>query len=105
MPRLLRLGILAVLLATLGPAARGDTVFMKSGNVYRGEIDRDNTIVFVFDGLKRVVVRETKIAKIESEISYRNLEQFQLVQPLVVHGGAMPTSALDVQASPWDERG
>ena len=105
MPRPRRLGILAVVLATLGPAARGDTVFMKNGNVYRGEIDRDNTIVFIFDGLKRVVVRETKIARIESDASYRNLERFQLVQPLVVHGGTMPPFALDVQASPWDDKG
>src|SRR5919112_445949 len=105
MPRPRRLGILAVVLVTLGAAARGDTVFMKSGNVYRGEIDRDNTIVYIFDGLKRVVVRETKIARIESNASYRNLERFQLVQPLVVHAGAMPTFALNVQASPWDEKG
>ena len=76
MPRPRRLGILAVVLATLGAAARGDTVFMKSGSVYRGEIDRDNTIVYVFDGLKRVVIRETKIDRIESDASYRNLERF-----------------------------
>lgn len=105
MPRPRRLGILAVVLATLGSAARGDTVVMKNGVVYRGEIDRDNTIVFVFDGLKRVVIRETKIARIESDASYRNLERFQLVQPLVVHGGTMPPFALNVQASPWDDKG
>ncbi len=105
MPRPRRLGILAVVLATLGPAARGDTVFMKNGTVYRGEIDRDNTIVFVYDGLKRVVVRETKIARIESDTAYRNLERFDLVQPLVVHAGAMPTYAINVQASPWDDKG
>ncbi len=104
-PRPRRLGILAVVLAALGSSARGDTVVMKNGTVYRGEIDRDNTIVFIFDGLKRVVVRETKIAKIESDASYRNLERFQLVQPLVVHGGTMPTFALNVQASPWDDKG
>ena len=105
MPRPRRLGILAVVLATLGPAARGDTVVMKNGNVYRGEIDRDNTIVFIFDGLKRVVVRETKIDRIESDASYRNLERFQLVQPLVVHGGAMPPYALNVQADPLGRQG
>ena len=105
MPRPRRLGILAVVLVTLGASARGDTVFMKNGNVYRGEIDRDNTIIYIFDGLKRVVVRETKIDRIESDASYRNLERFQLVQPLVVHGGSMPPFALNVQASPWDDKG
>ena len=30
---------------------------------------------------------------------------FKLVQPLVVHGGLMPTDVVSVEAGPWDERG
>src|SRR5262249_54523596 len=32
-------------------------------------------------------------------------ERFQLVQPMVVHGGSMPKEVLSVEAGPWDERG
>ena len=74
-------------------------------HVYRGVVDRDNTIVWVFDGLKRIVVRDSKIARIDSEDSLRNLEAFKLVQPLVVHGGVMPKEVLRVEAEPWNDKG
>ena len=60
----------------MAAALRADTVVLKNGNVYRGVIDRDNTLVYVFDGLKRVVVRDSKIARIEPDASFRNLEWF-----------------------------
>ena len=79
----------------------GDTITMKNGGVYRGVIDRDNTIVWIFDGLKRTVVRDSKIARIEPDASYRNMEWFKIEQPLVVHGGSMPKEVLAVKAEPW----
>src|SRR6185437_8174544 len=95
---------LAMVQALLGAgAARADTVTMKNGVVYRGTVDRDNTIVWVWDGLKRVVVRDSKIARIESDDPFRNHERFQLVQPLVKHGGVMPKEVLAVQAEPWND--
>ena len=38
--------------------ARADSVILKNGIVYRGAVDKDNTILWVYDGLKRVVVRD-----------------------------------------------
>lgn len=96
------------LLMACGPArtaARGDTVTLKNGIQYRGTIDRDNTILWVYDGLKRVVLRDSKVAKIESDASFRGLETFRVEQPLVVHGGSMPKEVLSVQTGPWNDRG
>lgn len=108
-PRLSRLlvgsaafGLLAV---AVSPTLRGDTVTLKNGVVYHGTVDRDNTIVFVFDPLKRIILRDSKIAHIDSDASFRNQENFKLVQPLVVHGLDMPHYAMGVQSSPWDEFG
>ena len=74
---------------------RGDSVIMKNGIVYRGQgaPDRDNTLVYISDGLKRVVVRDSKIERIEANNAFRTGEKFQLVQPMIVHGG------LDAQGS------
>src|SRR5262249_2602928 len=71
----------------------------------RGTVDRDNTILWVYDGLKRVVLRDSKVARIESDASYRNLEVFRIEQPLVVHGGAMPKEVVSVEAELWNDRG
>ena len=86
---------------------RGDSVIMKSGVVYRsmGPPDRDNTLVYISDGIKRVVVRDSRIERIEANSAFRGGEKFQLVQPLVVHGGLMPKDVVSVEAGPWDERG
>src|SRR4051812_20934137 len=106
MPHVRRLGLLLLaLLLVSSPPARGDTVTLKNGVVYRGTVDRDNTIVWIFDGLKRVVVRDSKILKIDPDASYRNFEWFKLEQPLVVHGGVMPREVLSIQAEPWNDRG
>jgi pimeloyl-ACP methyl ester carboxylesterase len=96
--------ILAILGVALAPA-RSDSVILKNGTVLKGTVDHDNTIYFVFDGLKRVVLRESKIARIEANAGFRNVEVFKLEQPLVVHAGAMPKEVLKVEAKPWNDRG
>ncbi|MGE5756287.1 MAG: alpha/beta hydrolase, partial [Planctomycetaceae bacterium] len=110
MPHARRLGLLLglaplVLVPGVPIPARGDTVTLKNGVVYRGVLDRDNTIIWISDGLKRVVIRDSKIAKIKPDGSYRSLEWFKLEQPLVVHGGVMPKEVVGVEATPWDDRG
>ena len=70
-----------------------------------GPPDRDNTLVYIWDGIKRIVVRDSRIERIEANNAYRGGETFKLVQPLVVHGGLMPTDVVSVEAGPWDERG
>src|SRR5262245_41732185 len=86
-------------------AARGDTVLLKNGIVYRGTVDRDKPLLWVYDGLKRVVLYDSKVKAIESDPSFRNLEVFQIEQPLVVHGGSMPKEVIRVEAGPWNDRG
>ncbi|MFO0908221.1 MAG: hypothetical protein U0794_07655 [Isosphaeraceae bacterium] len=100
-------GLVAILPLPAGPTSRlqADTVTLKNGIGYRGTVDRDNTIIWVYDGLKRVVLRDSKIAKIESDASLRNLEVFRVEQPLIVHGGAMPREVVSVRTSPWNDRG
>src|SRR4051812_19790436 len=99
-------GLLLVALVTAtAVVARGDTIVMKNGNVYRGVVDRDNTLVWIFDGLKRIVIRDSKIAKIEADTSFRSLEWFKIEQPLVVHGGSMPKEVVAVKADPWNDKG
>src|SRR5271156_4549875 len=86
---------------------RGDSVIMKNGIVYRslGAPDRDNTLLYIADGLKRVVVRDSKIERIEANNAFRTGEKFQLVQPMSVHGGIQPEEVIAVKAGPWNERG
>jgi pimeloyl-ACP methyl ester carboxylesterase len=80
---------------------------MKNGIVYRalGNPDKDETILFIWDGLRRIVVRDTKVARITPDSSFRTGEHFRLVQPLTVHAGQMPKEALRVEAEPWNEKG
>ena len=70
-----------------------------------GPPDRDNTLVYIWDGVKRVVVRDSRIERVEANNAFRGGETFQTRQPLVVHGGLMPTDVVSVEAGPWDERG
>jgi hypothetical protein len=93
------------LLLLLAVPAHGDTVLLKNGNIYRGVIDRDNTVISVFDGLRRVVIRDSKIARIDPDASFRNLEEFRIEQPLVVHGGVMPKEVVSVKVEPFNDRG
>ena len=55
---------------------------------------------YISDGLKRVVVRDSKIERIEANNAFRTGEKFQLVQPMTVHGGIMPDEVISVQAGP-----
>ena len=85
--------------------ARGDTVVLKNGTVLRGTVDRDNTLVFVSDNLKRTIFYNSKIARIDSDTGFSQLERFALVQPLDVHVGVAPAAAVNIQATPWDAKG
>src|SRR3954470_21692991 len=86
-------------------AAFGDNIVMRNGLVSRGAAHQDNTLVYIFDGLKQVVVRDSKIAKRVPDSSFNNKEVFKLEQPLVQHAGVMPREAFDIKASPWNDRG
>ncbi len=100
------LTIAAVALAGLAAAAaRGEDVYMKNGLVYKGTVDKDNTLRQISDGLKRVVVRDSKIARIVPRDSFRRFDAFGIEQPMEVHGGVMPTAALGIAATPWDPKG
>ena len=78
---------------------------MGSSIAARVRPDRDNTLVFISDGLKRVVVRDSKIERIEANNAFRTGERFQLDQPITKHGGIMPDEVVSVQATPWNELG
>jgi pimeloyl-ACP methyl ester carboxylesterase len=97
----------AVLMPWPHPECRGDRVIMKNGLVYvsQGTPDKDNSLIYIWDGLKRVIVRDSKIEKMVPGNDYRTGEKFQLIQPIVVHAGSMPKEVLSVDAGPWDERG
>jgi pimeloyl-ACP methyl ester carboxylesterase len=99
--------LLFVSLIMTGMIARADSIFMKNGIVYhsQGQPDKDGTLVYLWDGLKKLVVRDSKIDKIVGDNSFRTGERFQLVQPLVVHAGVMPKEVLSVQAGPWNDKG
>jgi pimeloyl-ACP methyl ester carboxylesterase len=102
---LLLIGVLPLVVHVTPCAA--DTVIMKNGLVFlsQGTPDKDNSLVYIWDGLKRIVVRDTKVEKIAPDNSYRTGERFQLDQPMVVHGGSMPKEVISVQAGPWNELG
>src|SRR4051812_50068606 len=71
----------------VGVAARGDSIQMKNGIVYKsmGQPDKDGTLVYIWDGIKKVVVRDSKIEGMVGDNAFRTGEKFQLVQPMVVH--------------------
>jgi hypothetical protein len=108
-PRAVRLPIwLLGFLGVIGliPPARGEIITLKTGQVLRGTVDKDNTVLSIFDadGLKRFVMRDTKVARIEPDAAEK-LERFALEQPLEVHSGAMPPAAVVIEATPWDAKG
>ncbi|WP_435006050.1 alpha/beta hydrolase [Tundrisphaera lichenicola] len=88
-----------------GTSVRADTVLLKNGTVYRGTVDQDNTLAYVSDNLKRVIFYNSKIAKIESDAGFSQNERFELIQPLDVHAGVMPSVALGIKSGPWDAKG
>ncbi len=97
----------ATLLACLGRSdrlVRADTVTLETGVTYEGTVDKDGTILSIYSDLKRVVVRDTKVEKVE-ETALQHDEEFRVDQPLTVHGGKMPVYAINLQYGPWDEKG
>ncbi len=106
MPIVRGLTVAAMALALLAATpARGDEIITKNKLVYRGTVDKDNTLRQISDGLKRVVIRDSKIERIIPGESYRRFDAFEISQPMEVHGGAMPSSAVGIQATPWDAKG
>src|SRR4051812_13894265 len=85
--------VIAAWVAGTGPAARADRVTLKNGAVYEGTRDRDNTIVSIFDEIRRIILHNAKIERIDSDAGTGSFERFRLVQPIEVHGGAMPEFA------------
>ena len=104
---LIGLALTVAIAIAMGTACRADSVIMKNGLVYRsqGAPDRDNTLLYIADGLKRVVVRDSKTERIEANNAFRTGEKFQLVQPMSVHGGIQAEEVIAVKAGPWNERG
>ncbi|HWE36819.1 MAG TPA: alpha/beta hydrolase [Isosphaeraceae bacterium] len=84
---------------------RADTITMKGGVVYRGSLDRDTTDWSVFDGLRRVIFHNTKVARRDPDANEPVPEVFKLEQPLQVHVGTMPKYILEANATPWDRHG
>lgn len=98
-------GLVALLLAAAQAAAPADAVRMKNDLVYRGTVHHDETLVSIFDGVKKTLVRDSKVAKFETDTGLRAVESFQLDQPSDVRGGIAPNYILGLQASDWDEFG
>ncbi len=94
-------------LTSMAATTRGDTITLKNGMVYlsQGVPDRDATLVYIWDGLKKTVIRDSKIDRIIGDNTYRTGEKFQVNQPLVKHAGVMPKEVLSVQAGPWNNMG
>ncbi|WP_165071815.1 carboxylesterase family protein [Paludisphaera rhizosphaerae] len=88
-------------------ASRGDTVIMKNGMSYRTVTtpEKDNTLLYLWDGTRKIVVRDSKVERIIPDNVLRTGEKFSLVQPLEKHGGLMPKEVVSVAAEPWDEKG
>ncbi|WP_435022234.1 alpha/beta hydrolase [Tundrisphaera sp. TA3] len=103
--RIIGVATLAASLLLGGGRAGADTVILKNGVAYKGTVDRDNTTISVYDGLKRIVFRDNRIERIDSDPGYSRNERFQLVQPLEVHAGVMPHAAVNIQSTPWDAKG
>jgi dienelactone hydrolase len=98
--------VLAVLGLLAASGARAEIIKLKSGQVFHGLVDRDGTLVQIYDieALRRVVVHDTKVESIVDQDPPRG-ERFELVQPLNVHAGEMPRFAIKIEATPWDELG
>jgi len=99
--------LLAALASVPAVAARADSVVMKNGQTFETirPPDRDNTLMFLWDGLKKIVVRDSKVQRVIPGGTLGTGEKFSLVQPMTVHAGAMPKDVLGVIAEPWNEKG
>ena len=89
--------------ALVASLAVAETITLKNGVVYRGSVDKDNTIVSIFDtdGLKRVIIRDSKIASTTSDQGSARSVHFPIVQPITNkgHAGEMPKAAYGFQVS------
>src|SRR5262249_51237614 len=94
------------LVLILVAGARADKVTLRNGTVYHGLLDEEETVVSIFEGSSRTVIRNSKIAKngIQNEAEPKQ-EIFRPQQPIEVHGGAMPKDVIGVKAGPWDTNG
>ncbi|MDR3619265.1 MAG: alpha/beta hydrolase [Paludisphaera borealis] len=103
----LRFAALVLAATTPGSPILADSVIMKNGMTFRtvGPPDKDGTLVFLWDGLKKTVIRDSKIERVVPDNTLRTGEKFQLVQPLIVHAGIMPKEVISVEAGPWNEKG
>lgn len=102
--------LLSCLVAVIGSLAVttptiGGFIKLKDGVLYKGDVLRDNTIYTVFDGLSRVVVRDNRIEKSDSQGLLETLERIKIDQPLEVHAGQMPLYAIGINPGPWDDQG
>jgi pimeloyl-ACP methyl ester carboxylesterase len=104
-PFRLKLGLAAAV--ALATVAAAETVTLKNGIVYKGLVEKDNTIVSIedLDGLKRVILRDSKIASTQADEGTPKVEHFAIVQPMTVHAGEMPKAAYAIKAGPWDANG
>jgi acetyl esterase/lipase len=87
------------------PSVLGDFIVLKNGTVYKGFLDKDNTLAFVYDNTKRTIFYNSKIDRIEPDAGTSKHERFALVQPLEVHVGSQPPVAVEIETTPWDEKG
>ena len=103
------LAVASLALLALGAAATtagADTIRLKNGTVYRGTVNRDNALVYVSDGLKRVVFfYGSRVNRIDPDAGTSKFKYFSIGQPLDVHGGVQPNVVFNVQATPWDQKG
>ncbi|HEU5119267.1 MAG TPA: hypothetical protein VFT74_21935, partial [Isosphaeraceae bacterium] len=100
------LGVALTSVLGLGDRSLGEVVTLKTGQNLEGLMDKDGTLVQVYDpeGVLRYVFRDSKIESIREETVPKG-ERFQLVQPMTVHAGAMPEYAVNVESTPWDAFG
>jgi dienelactone hydrolase len=94
-----------IVVAVAQPIALGDAIVLKNGTILRGYLDKDNTLAFVADNLKRTVFYNSKIDHVVADAGFSKLERFALVQPLDVHVGTQPPVATNIEATPWDDKG
>lgn len=89
------------------PTALADRVRMRSDLVYEGLVQHDETIVTITDDLRRIIVRDSRVVKIEKNAANRTLESFVLDQPIEVRSApaSLPSIVLGVQAGPFDAYG
>jgi dienelactone hydrolase len=96
----------AILVIALGHSiVWGDSIVLKNGTVYRGILDKDDTLAFVSDNLKRTIFYNSKIDRVDSVNNFSKLERFAISQPLDVHVGVQPPAAVGIESTPWDDKG